>query len=118
LEQGQLLSIPKVQIKEYAKDRPLSPITPNVIYVPELTNQVALDSFIVMKDILYIFQFTIGKENGLIDFVDKYPELPSMDNWRFVFIVPPKHELTCLQPQSQKLQLYSAVINLDECYKT
>lgn len=107
VEQGQTLIIPKdLQIKEYAKHGPLSPITPNVIYVPELTNQ-ALDCFIVMNDLLYIFQFTIGGiKPGLIDFVDKYPELPSKDNWRFVFIVPPtgKHELICSQPQSQKLQ--------------
>jgi hypothetical protein len=118
LEQGQSLTIPKdLQIQEYAKDGPLSPITPNVIYVPELANQVALDSFIIMNNLLYIFQFMIDKEHsiksGLIDFVDKYPELPSMDNWRFVFIIPPEHELICPQPQSQKLQPYSAVINLD-----
>jgi hypothetical protein len=123
LEQGQSLIIPKdLQIKEYAKDGPLSPITPNVIYVPELTNEVALDYFIVMNDLLYIFQFTIDKEYsikpGLINLVDKYPELPSMDNWRFVFIVPPEHELICPLPQSQKLQPYSAVINFDYCYKT
>ena len=123
LEQGQSLVIPKdLQIQEYAKDGPLSPITPNVIYVPELTNQVALDHFIFMNDLLYIFRFTIGKEHGikpgLIDFVDKYPELPTMDNWRFVFIVPPEHELICPQPQSQTLQPYSAVINLDKCYMT
>lgn len=127
LEQGQSLIIPNdFEIIEYAKDGPLSPITPNVIYVPESTNQVALDSFIIMNDLLYIFQFTIGKEHGikpgLIDFVDKYSELPSMDNWRFVFIVPLNHELICLvQPKSQKLHwqpYFSAAIELDKCYKT
>jgi hypothetical protein len=41
--------------------------------VSESTNQVALDSFIVMNNLLYIFQSTIDEEHkiktGLIDFV-------------------------------------------------
>jgi uncharacterized membrane protein len=83
LEQGQSLIIPKdLQIKEYAKDGPLSPITPNVIYVPELTNQVALDSFIVMNDLLYIFQFTISKEHGIkLGLIDLLMNILSFHLW-------------------------------------
>ena len=44
--------------------------------VPELPNQEALDSFIVMNGIRYVFQFTIAKEHdikpGLFDFFSGY----------------------------------------------
>ena len=122
LQNQQLLIIPEgLDIVEYTKNGPSSPIISNVIYVPESTNQVALNSFIIMNNLLYIFQFTIGGEHkvktGLIDFVRRYPELPSMDNWRFIFILPPDHELLCPQPRNlemQVLQPYSAVIDLDK----
>lgn len=121
LQNRQLLIIPEgLDTVEYAKNGPSSPIISNVIYVPESTNQVALDSFIIMNNLLYIFQFTIAEEQiktGLIKFVGRYPELPSMDNWHFIFILPPNHELLCPRPwklEMQALQPYSAVIDLDK----
>lgn len=122
LQQRQPLVIPKHL--EYAKHEPSLPIKSNIIYVPELTSQVALNSFIVMNNHLYIFQFTIGGEHSikpeLMNFICRYPELPSMDNWHFIFILPPNHILKRQQPperEMRELHLYSAVIDLDKWYK-
>ena len=120
LQQQQPLIIPKdLEIREYTKHGLTSPIESNVIYVPGSINQEAIDSFVVMNGLLYIFQFTIGEEHdvkpGLMDLVRGYPELPSMANWRFIFIIPPNHILKCPQPWSlelRKLHPYSAVLNL------
>ena len=55
-------------------------INEKTFYVPESTNQVALDSFIWMDKFLYIFQFTIAEKHkindGLFRYLDRYPELP------------------------------------------
>lgn len=122
LQQRQPLVIPKHL--EYVKHEPSMPIKSNIIYVPEWTSQVALNSFIVMNNHLYIFQFTIGGEHSikpeLMNFVCRYPELPSMDNWHLIFIIPPNHILKCQQPRGREmreLHPYSAVIDLDKWYK-
>src|SRR6202008_4041421 len=44
---------------EYLRMGP-SLITPNVLYVPGLDNEEALNSFILLDDCLYIFRFTIA----------------------------------------------------------
>jgi len=119
LRKRQSLTIPKdLNVEEYTNPGPSS-ITSNVMYVPELPNQEALDSFIVINGILYVFQFTIAEEHdikpGLFDFFSGYTE---MENWRFIFIIPPNLQLVCPQPWSLKLrnlQPYSAVIDLNNC---
>jgi hypothetical protein len=124
LQERQSLIIPRdLPIVEYTDDGPSSIIS-DVIYVPELTNQVALDSFIQTKvgteDLLYIFQFSVGKDHdikpGLIDFIRKCPGPPSMDMCRFVLVHPPNHTLVCPQPRKlemQELHPCSAVLDFD-----
>ena len=94
-------------------------IKEKTFYVPESTNQVALDSFIWMDNFLYIFQFTIAEKHkinaGLFRYLDRYPELPPIS---FIFILPLNHELVC--PHSQKfedegLEPYSAVVDVEKC---
>ena len=91
-------------------------LEPNVFYVPESTNESALDSFILVDDILYIFQMTIKPihdiKGGLIDSADRY-HFPSRDKWRFVLIIPPNLVLVVPQPWKlalRSLSLYSAVV--------
>ena len=89
LQEPQSLNIPRdLPIDEYT-DNGLSSVMPDVIYVPESTSQVALDSSILTKDLHYIFQFSIAKHHdikpGLINLTRKCPEL-SMDQCRFIFI--------------------------------
>lgn len=106
------------QVLEYDENG-LESIASNVFYVPQLTNTVALDSFILQDGYLYIFQFTVGHyhgiKNGLLKFQPRCPNLPPIEQWRFVFIIPPNLTLKCPYPRSkelQKLNPYSAVVDL------
>jgi len=87
-------------ILEYM-DNGLQSIEPNVFYVPEMTNQKALDLFVLLNGLLYIFQITVGTRHdinhGLVDVADKY-SFPPRDQWRFVFIIPPNMTLTVPRP--------------------
>jgi hypothetical protein len=81
---------------------------------------VALDSFIIIDGLLYIFQFTIASVHyikpGLANIVKIFQGLPTMDNWRFIFIIPPGSLLIVPQPKLLKLRTlhpYSAVIPVD-----
>jgi hypothetical protein len=89
-------------------DHGLESLEPNVFYVPEKTNRSAFDSFILVNDILYIFQMTIKPihdiNRGLVDSAGRY-HFPSRDKWRFVFIIPPN--LVLAVPQPWKLELRS-----------
>ena len=66
LQWQQPLIIPKdLETQVYMRHGPTSPIKSNVIYMPELTNQVALDSFFFMNSLLYIFQFMMSEEHNV-----------------------------------------------------
>ena len=100
-------------------DNGLQSIEPNVFYVPEVTNQKAFDSFILLDGLLYIFQITVGLKHdinhGLLDVADKYG-FPPRNQWRFVFIIPPNITLTVPRPWRlalRDLSPYSAVIHVD-----
>jgi hypothetical protein len=105
-------------IHEYTDDG-LHSIEPNTFYVPEMTNQKFLDSFILLDGILYIFQITIGMQHdinpGLIDVTDNF-SFPPRDQWHFVFIIRPNMTLTVPQPWRltlRDLSPYSAVVDVD-----
>ncbi len=106
------------RILEYT-DNGLQSIEPNVFYVPEMTNQKAFDSFVLLDGLLYIFQITVGMHHdinhGLIDVADKY-SFPPRDQWRFVFVIPPNMTLTVPRPWRlalRELCPYSAVVDVD-----
>ena len=120
ITEGSTILIDPSQVLEY-NEGGLESITSNVYYVPELTNTVALDSFILQDGQLYIFQFTVGHKHGikegLLKFQPGCTNLPPIDQWHFVFIVPPNLILKCPYPQLNemrkfKLKLYSAVVDL------
>lgn len=65
LQERQSINIPlHLTIEEYRDDGPSS-IKSNVFYVPELTNQVALDSFILMDGLLHSFQLLVFMTSNL-----------------------------------------------------
>ena len=128
LQQGRCLEISRLQALsqrvsvdiqlsetlEYMDDE-LESLESNVFYVPEKTNKSALDSFILLGDILYIFQMTIKPihdiNRGLIDSADRH-NFPLRAKWRFVFIIPPNLVLKVPKPwklELRSLSLYSAV---------
>ena len=123
LRKGALKQPINIQVRpdgifEYTDNGPLS-IEPNVFYVPSISNQVAFDAFILLNGIIYLFQFTIGEHHdikpGLKDFLNTCSDIPAVENWRFVFIVPPNHTLICPQPWFHEIRgipVYSAVITV------
>ncbi|KIM80623.1 hypothetical protein PILCRDRAFT_822364 [Piloderma croceum F 1598] len=115
LEQQFSVHIQPSKTLEYTDDGLESP-DPNVFYVPEKTNLSAFDSFILVDDILYIFQMTIKPihdiNRGLVD-IDHFPP---RDKWRFVFIIPPNSVLKVPQPWKRELRSlspYSAVVPVE-----
>ena len=67
-------------------------IQPDIYYVPQSGQQVALDSFILQEEYLYIFQCT-GRhdhdiKSGINDFLASCSGLPPHTNWHFVFVIP------------------------------
>jgi len=99
-------------------------VNPSIYYMPESSNQVAFDSFIVVDRVLYMFQFTIAPVHaikaGIIDFLSQQS---LQTTWRggelcFVFIIPPGCKVECTQAKDNKLErfwnnvkLYSAVVD-------
>ena len=87
---------------EYGDDSPLS-IESDAFYVPQITNQVAFDAFILLNGILYLIQFTVAEsydiKPGLKDFLTTCSNIPNIENWRFVFVIQPNQTLICRQPR-------------------
>jgi hypothetical protein len=82
---------------------------PDVYYLPRSSNQVGLDSFILINQILYIFQFSIAGSHpikaGIMDFFSQ-PSLNAMlqgMEWRFVFIIPPGETILCPRSRGDKI---------------
>jgi hypothetical protein len=64
----------------------------NIYYIPKITNEEALDSFIWYGNYLYIFQFTVSKKQDIkTGFISRFTacnKFPQPGNWRFVFVIP------------------------------
>ena len=65
---------------------------PNIYYIPKMTNEEALISFILYGEHLFIFQFTVSNQHniktGLISRFTACDKFPQPSNWRFIFIIP------------------------------
>jgi hypothetical protein len=84
----------------------LETIQTGAYYVLESENQVAFDSFIIVDDTLYIFRFSMASnypiEPEILSFLPQVSLLSRM-KWRYVFVVPPRPENNCRQPQDNVL---------------
>ena len=81
---------------EYDESK-LSGIRANVFYAPTSSNQEAFDLFILVDQVLYIFQFSIDasqeiKEGSVVKFFSQpmLKERLQGAEWRFVLVVPPR----------------------------
>ncbi|PVF98988.1 hypothetical protein CPB86DRAFT_796921 [Serendipita vermifera] len=67
-------------------------IEENIYYVPFSENEVAIDSFIVHAEHLYLFQFATGSQHsvncGPLTRLSQFSGLPVAENWHFIFVVP------------------------------
>ncbi|KAF8529639.1 hypothetical protein BU17DRAFT_60418 [Hysterangium stoloniferum] len=109
------LYIKPTQTIEYLEYE-LNTILPDVFYVPERSNQVIIDSFILSNGKLYLFQFTIAKNDPIKSGITNYAAkrgFPKQEDWRFVFIIPPALTLTIpQQPADKEVHLYTAVVDV------
>ncbi|KAF9517784.1 hypothetical protein BS47DRAFT_1482992 [Hydnum rufescens UP504] len=113
---AQVLDIRPDDCQEYADDE-LSSIIPNVMYVPQSTNEKVIDPFILVDGILYVFQFTIASKHEINHRLAKVGDkhgFPTVSPWRFVFIIPPNVTLTV--PPLGGLDLYAAIVDPEDCY--
>lgn len=81
-------------------------IDQGIFYVPSNSAQVALDSFILIEEVLYMFQMTIAPshpinkgDNG-VPFTSNAPEA----DWYFVFIVPSRSSIVCREANVAKME--------------
>jgi len=86
-----------------------------------------LDAFLLLNGILYILQFTVGQKHsikpGFVEFLQKCQDAPPLEEWKFVFLIPPGLTLLCPEPKSQlptlrNLNPYSAELDLRPYLKT
>ena len=116
LQQLQTIEIRPSETEEFDTD--IVSIRQGVFYVPESDNEEVLDSFIVLDGILYIFQFTIAGnhliKSGFVKFFGKCQDVPPMEKWRFVFVIPLGSTVTSPEPQSllRELHPYSAMVSM------
>jgi hypothetical protein len=117
LEKVYDIEIKPVQHEMFTDEGPLH-IQEGIFYLPAATNHEASNSFILLNNILYIFQFNVGIKISLIPFFEKYKEqreVPPISSWRFIFIIDSNQTLICPQPQHLKLRelpLYTAVVEI------
>ena len=120
--QSQTIQIPPTTTKEFNSNEILS-LCERVFYVPISNNQEALDAFLLLDGILYIFQFTVAKDHsikpGFVEFFQKCHHVPPMKDWKFVFVIPPGLTLSCPEPNSplRNLSLYSTELNVQHYIK-
>jgi len=110
------INIQLIRTEEFPDNKSLT-LVRDVMYVPEADNKVALDSFILLNDGLFIFQPTTAEthviKQGLLDFFKKY--VVPLPSWKFLFIIEPKQKLICPQPRNatlHELKMYSAVVDV------
>ena len=87
-----------------------------VFYVPMASNQVA--SFILVDQILYIFQVTIAASHDIKEGIMKFFSQAKLRDtlqgaeWRFVFVIPPRSEIVCPESNVEKLKWFWATAKL------
>ena len=120
LFQSQKIQFSPTTIREFKTDSVLS-LVERIFYVPASEMQEALDSFLLLDGILYILQFNVGQNHsikqGFVGFLQKCQHVPPLEEWKFVFLIPPGLTLLCREPKSQlpglyKLDPYSAELDL------
>ena len=104
LRRSQKMQIPPTTTQEFNPDGILS-LREGVFYVPVSEIQEALYAFLLLNGVLYILQFTAGREHsikpGFVGFLQKCEHVPPFEEWKFIFLIPPGTTLLCPEPKSQ-----------------
>jgi hypothetical protein len=94
-------------------------LTPGRYYFPSVDNQTTTDSFILIEDTLYVFQFAIEEsvdiKSGIVPFLES-TVASQWNNVVFIFIIPRDLAvLTCAYPDDaylRELRFYSARVRV------
>ena len=120
LRRSEAIRFPPATTQEFKADEILS-LREGVFFVPVSESQEALDAFLLIHGSLYILQFTVGQKHdikpGFVKFLQKCQNIPPLEEWKFVFLIPPGTMLRCPEPKSElpglrKLNPYSAELDL------
>jgi len=105
----------------------LMSVEPNHLHVQQARNQVALDSFLKLGQILYIFQFTSANKHDVNKRKEEFLSellniLPPKTDWRLVFITPPGCEIdvkgtSAVEKFLEGVTLYSAHLEINRRMK-
>ena len=104
---GTRLSLKPVDVIEYKGNWPSS-IKEDVFYVPSNPNQVALDSFILIKQVLYIFKMTIATKHSIKEGIMKFLSHSQFKKlkWYFVFVIPQGSLVLYSEENIAKMKLF------------
>jgi hypothetical protein len=117
LRRSEAIQFPPATTQEFKADEILS-LREGVFFVPVSENH---DSFLFLHGILYILQFTVGQNHdikpGFVEFLQKCQNVPPLEEWKFVFLIPPGTLLKCPEPKPElpglrTLNPYSAELDL------
>ena len=104
-------------VVQYAGSK-LETFQPGVFYVPESSDQVAFDSFILADGVLLIFQFTSASsyqiKEGIMNIFSQ-PTLASMfqgTESRFVFVIPLGETVVCPESDGATLEGFGERVSL------
>ncbi|KAL6300213.1 hypothetical protein BKA93DRAFT_752871 [Sparassis latifolia] len=88
-------------------DEDLKDLERDTQYLSLDNGQQLFHSFCIRNGFLYIFRLTMAAEEhvdlGLLHFFAGRGGVPEVDKWRFVFMVPYSHQMSCIVPQDENL---------------
>lgn len=120
LRESKTIELKATKIQEFMTEDVLS-LLDSTFYIPIPENEEALDAFLFLNGILYILQLTVAQNHsikpGFVDFLQNCQNVPPLEEWMFVFLIPPGLTLLCPEPKSQlpslrNLKPYSAELDL------
>lgn len=108
--------IPEETIEYNATE--LKAIKAGAFYVPMSSKQVAFDSFMLVGQVLYFFQFSIAASHDIKEGIMKFlsqtrlKETFQRAEWRFVFIIPSGSTMFCPESNVTKMKEFWDRANL------
>ena len=102
-----------LSIKRHDKSDSNEILKENILYMPEATNEKAIDAFFKLNGCLYILQFTIAEDHplkGVVSSFTSYTDVPPSQQWKFVFITDGPNTLKVPFGKGYPFTLYSAIM--------
>ena len=106
------LEVLKIEYFKPGGDRRLKQ---NTLYIPESSNEEALDAFFLHKLCLYILQFTIAETHSIkaLDGLLRYTGCPEKKDWKFVFVID-RSNILKVPYREYGFDLYSAIMRPED----